>query len=252
VPGILAALLAASCASAPQPSLVAPALADQPHPGGIDALGSSDRPILESLPTFSRLMREGSYSFSVTSTFPSLTSVAHASIQTGVPPAVHEIGQNLAWNPDRPWPPGPRYGYRRQLAVDTIFDAARRKGLSTAAVLFPLTGGAPITWNFPEVVSPKGNSSSILSSVLAGNPFYLLGLELRFGKMHRGTTQPFFDDFISRMRGLDHSRPSARALLATHWLDWTWQKHRHWERPRRPSSDAGAHDARLARLLGLG
>lgn len=246
---LLGALLALSCASAPRQwsPEIPPPLAEHLILVSIDALGEADRATMESLPFFSGLMREGSYSFAVQSVFPSLTNVAHSSIQTGVSPAVHGVGQNQLWNPASPWPPGPRYGYRRQLAVDTVFDGARRAGLSTAAVLFPLTGGARITWNFPEVVSPKGGSSSIISSVLAGNPFYLLGLELRFGKMHRGTSQPYFDDFIAASAAWTFTSKRPR-LMATHWLELDMAKHALGTEAPELRAVLERMDARLGRL----
>jgi predicted AlkP superfamily pyrophosphatase or phosphodiesterase len=73
-------------------------------------------------PTLSRLMREGSYTLSASTIFPSKTLPSHTSMLTGQPPAIHGILYNN------------RFPFRTQSARSpTIFGVLRSEGLVTAA-----------------------------------------------------------------------------------------------------------------------
>ena len=73
--------------------------------------------------TIARLAREGATSLTARTILPSLTLPSHASMLTGVPPAVHGI----TWNSDLTAIRG------RSLPVPTVFTLARDAGLRTAA-----------------------------------------------------------------------------------------------------------------------
>src|SRR5512133_988942 len=111
----------------------------------LDAVGETDRPFIETLPAFSRLMREGSFSYSVKSVWPSLTYVAHASMQTGRSPASHGVDHNSPLQPGVPDGRKSWYWYRKHIRCPTFFDLARKTGWSTATVSFPVTGRSRVT-----------------------------------------------------------------------------------------------------------
>lgn len=71
-------------------------------------------------PAIKALMKEGSFSLSARTVFPSITLTSHVSMMTGVSPARHHVLWN-EWEPAR----GP-------LTVRTMFDVARDAGFSTA------------------------------------------------------------------------------------------------------------------------
>jgi hypothetical protein len=83
---------------------------------------------------------------------------------------------------------------------ETIWDAARKKGLKTAAILWPITCKAKINWNLPEVHVEK-NQNLFLTSLRYGSFFFQLKSLLKHGRKFKGTAmgviQPGLDDFVS-------------------------------------------------------
>lgn len=100
-------------------------------------------------PTLQQLAWEGAHAEAVTSVFPSLTYPAHATMVTGALPVRHGIWQN------EPFEPGGQTGRwwweASALQVPTLWDAVRAGGGTTAAVSWPVTVGAAIDWNVPDV-----------------------------------------------------------------------------------------------------
>jgi predicted AlkP superfamily pyrophosphatase or phosphodiesterase len=99
-------------------------------------------------PALRALVRAGSHARAVTPVFPSVTYPAHASIVTGVSPARHGVLFNMIWSPTG----GPSRWYEEagDLRAPTLWEIARAAGLTTAAVSWPSTLGAPIDWLVPE------------------------------------------------------------------------------------------------------
>ena len=73
--------------------------------------------------------------------YPSITYPAHVSIMTGCYPDKHGVFNNMKMTVEDTHPLW--HVYRSSIKVDTIFDAAKRAGLSTAAVYWPVTGNDP-------------------------------------------------------------------------------------------------------------
>lgn len=117
---LVAALLAAGWALVRSPPLpdarvghVVVISVDGLRPDAIEAAGA---------PTLRRLMREGAYSLTARTVFPSATLPGHTSMLTGVSPAKHGV----TWNWDRTEETG-------RVAVPTVFDLADSAGLDAAA-----------------------------------------------------------------------------------------------------------------------
>lgn len=72
--------------------------------------------------TLQRMLREGAYSLTARTIYPSKTLPSHTSMLTGVSPQVHGV----TWNSDQT-------GARGTVPAPTIFEIAKRKGLGTAA-----------------------------------------------------------------------------------------------------------------------
>jgi arylsulfatase A-like enzyme len=253
-PALAAALALAclgGCATVPREAAPRPARAaarvDHVILVTLDAVGGADREALASIPAFSRLLEEGSYSFSVRSSWPSLTYVAHAEIQTGRSPAANGIGNNRPFRPGvlderQAW-----YWYRDAIKVPTIFDLAGEAGLETATVLFPLTGKARIDFNFPEVHARPGESQ-VLKLAAAGDLGYMSDLELRFGRMHRGTQEPQLDDFLAACAAyvIEEKKPG---LLATHLVEVDVAKHDTGTRSPEVAAALARQGERIERIL---
>lgn len=105
------------------------------------------------VPNLTRLSAEGASADAVESVFPSTTYPAHATLVTGVPPRAHGIYSHLAsldpFEPARPW-----HWHARAIHVPALWNATRAAGLRTAAVTWPVSAGAPIDHNIPEIWDP--------------------------------------------------------------------------------------------------
>ncbi len=99
-------------------------------------------------PAMQQLYREGAHAVAVTSVFPALTYPGHTTLATGALPARHGICHNreITPVPDPPW-----LKDASLIRVPTLWDAVRKSGGKTAAVLWPITAGADIDWNLPDI-----------------------------------------------------------------------------------------------------
>lgn len=100
-------------------------------------------------PMLQQMRREGAWAEAVRSVFPSVTYPAHTTIITGVQPAEHGIFYNSPFEPTGQT--GRWYWEEASIQVPTLWDAARVAGLRTASVFWPVSVGAPIDWNLPEI-----------------------------------------------------------------------------------------------------
>ena len=101
-----------------------------------------------------RLRREGSYAEGVVGVYPSVTYPSHTAIVTGRMPAEHGIYSNLSSrepgkNPED-W-----FWFANAIKVPTLWDEARAHHLTTGAVFWPVTVGASIDWDVPEIWDPQ-------------------------------------------------------------------------------------------------
>jgi predicted AlkP superfamily pyrophosphatase or phosphodiesterase len=106
-----------------------------------DALVAEDLPCLKTLPNFKRYLAGGAEVRAVRTIYPSVTYPVHVSIATGLYPDRHGITNNLKLDPGNLTPPWEWFHDR--VKGEDIFDAARRAGLSTGGVFWPVTGNHP-------------------------------------------------------------------------------------------------------------
>lgn len=119
----------------------------------VDALHGSDLDFARTLPGFAQLLDDASIA-EVEGVFPSVTYPNHATQITGCAPDRTGIYNNQLFQPQRgagaEW-----FWDSRHIAVPTIFAAARKAGLTTAAVQWPVTANEPdVDWLVPEIASP--------------------------------------------------------------------------------------------------
>ena len=100
-------------------------------------------------PMLQQMRREGAHAEAVKSVFPSVTYPAHTTIITGTQPAEHGIYYNSPFEPEGQT--GRWYWEESAIQVPTLWDAAHQAGLGTASVFWPVSVGAPIDWNLPEI-----------------------------------------------------------------------------------------------------
>lgn len=116
----------------------------------LDALCTLDLKQIRDLPHMGALLRAGSTIKHLEPIYPSLTYPCHCTILTGNTAQGHGIPHNEKVTvevPNSPW-----YNQRSDIQGDTIFDAAKRAGLTTCALSWPVTGGADLDYNMPMIV----------------------------------------------------------------------------------------------------
>jgi predicted AlkP superfamily pyrophosphatase or phosphodiesterase len=100
------------------------------------------------LPHLIALSDAGSSADGVEVSHPSMTYPSHTSLATGVRPVRHGIVSNTIFDPPRG---SPMWFYENHaMKVPAVWDVARRHGLTTAGVSWPVTVGAAMDVLYPE------------------------------------------------------------------------------------------------------
>ncbi len=110
-------------------------------------------------PNLKLLKEKGVFSNGINSVFPSVTYPSHTTLVTGAYPKNHGI----FYNAQRESPTGHWYFEEELITTETLWDAARKAGLKTGAVMWPVTVGAPIDYNFPVRRADNDETSDQLS-----------------------------------------------------------------------------------------
>jgi predicted AlkP superfamily pyrophosphatase or phosphodiesterase len=118
---------------------------------------TSPGPLGLNVPTLTRMRLDGAYAEGVEGVYPSVTYPAHTTMVTGVLPAVHGIVQNRIF--EAPTDPQTRewYWFANALKSEPLWGLAKKAGLVTASVGWPVTVGADIDYNVPEIKDPSEN-----------------------------------------------------------------------------------------------
>ncbi|MBO9593167.1 MAG: alkaline phosphatase family protein [Niabella sp.] len=96
-------------------------------------------------PHLKQLKQQGVYARQVVGVFPTVTYPSHTSIVTGQPPGKHGIYYNAPVEA----PKGRWYWEDSAIKTPTLWKAVKQAGLTSGAVMWPVTVGAPIDYNFP-------------------------------------------------------------------------------------------------------
>lgn len=122
------------------------------------------------LPNIRELARHGAWMASSETVFPSVTHPSHTTIVTGVEPRIHGVLNNGMRHRETGESFHPTNKRRTEIVkVPTLFDYAKRKGLTTAAFFWPETREDPsIDFNIPEVFDNRrrANMAAVDSAVL--------------------------------------------------------------------------------------
>jgi predicted AlkP superfamily pyrophosphatase or phosphodiesterase len=105
-------------------------------------------------PNLAMLKSGGAYAEGVEGVYPSVTYPAHTTLVTGVRPAQHGIVQNRIFEPPTEEQTGAWYWYADALKSETLWTLAKKAGLKTAAVGWPVTALAEIDYLYPEIWVP--------------------------------------------------------------------------------------------------
>ncbi len=101
-------------------------------------------------PHLRRMVAEGVSAARVRGVIPTVTYPSHTTMITGVSPAKHGVQTNNTFDPFWKnfdgW-----YWYAEDIRVPTLWDAALGAGLVTANVHWPVSVGAKVTYNLPQI-----------------------------------------------------------------------------------------------------
>ncbi|MFE8700587.1 ectonucleotide pyrophosphatase/phosphodiesterase [Cytobacillus sp. FJAT-54145] len=211
-----------------------------------DCLSALDFSMLEELPNFKELLKNGSYCKNVETIYPSVTYPCHATIVTGKYPKNHGVINNTFIQPGRLSPDW--YWFRHYIKSTTLYDEAKKKGMTTAALLWPVTGKANIDFNMPEIFANRPWHHQVAVSLRNGTPFYQLDMNYRYGHMRKGLNQPELDDFVleSTVQTIKTKKPN---LLLVHFTDLDSQRHYHGFSSEQAMAAIKRHDIRLGRIF---
>jgi hypothetical protein len=168
-------------------------------------------------PTLQQMAREGVRALTVRGVFPSVTYPSHTTMVTGALPARHGIPYNVPFEPGGQT--GRWYWQADTIRSPTLFSALRAQGRRTAAVLWPVSVGAPVDWLVPEVWSLDRRADQVAVLRVATTPGLLDELEReatgRLSTRTFSTDDLTRDDRIGAIAAylLETKRP---ALLAVH------------------------------------
>jgi predicted AlkP superfamily pyrophosphatase or phosphodiesterase len=128
------------------------------------------------VPTLVQMKLGGAYADGVEGVYPTVTYPSHTTLITGVRPAVHGIIQNRIFEPPNEPQTREWYWFANALKSETLWGLAKKAGLVTAAVGWPVTVGADIDYNMPEIMDPNENPSTPKRTLQHTTPALLAGL----------------------------------------------------------------------------
>lgn len=213
-----------------------------------DALGDIDSEVFEKLPGFRYLIDNGAYIKKVKSVYPTLTYACHASISTGRYPREHGIINNLLLQPSKEkmdW-----YWYEKNIQGDTLFRAARRRGLKTAAVLWPVSAKGNIDYNIAEIIPHRPWHNQVIVSLLNSNPMLVYKLDKKFGHLRKGLSQPELDNFIEACF-LDLIKTYGPDVIMAHFIAVDEMKHNHGIHAQEVKDAILTYDERIRNVVEL-
>lgn len=211
-----------------------------------DAVGTRDLEFLRTLPNFGSFLKEAALCPHVNSTCPSITYPAHTSIVTGRMPKNHGIINNTKMQPGREkadW-----VYQRKYIKVPTLYDAAKRKGKSTAALLWPVVGRSGMDYYVPEVMVTRRWQTQVLVNAVNGPVRYQLELNRRFGRLRDGIRQPALDHFIQAC-ALYTIRKYNPDLFFLHLTDVDTNRHIYGVHHPKVTEALRRHDDRLGEIM---
>ena len=157
-------------------------------------MGDLELDTLAKYPAVSAFMKDATVYRDVSSLYVSNTYPIHASISTGVMPNIHGITANYMPFPEKNpiW-----FENEKDIRVQTLWQAAFKKGIETAAVLWPVTAySKTIKYNIPEIHAQPGENQ-ILANLKAGSKLLQLTKFFKHRNLINGTEQPALDYFAT-------------------------------------------------------
>lgn len=161
-------------------------------------------------PMMQQLRAAGAHAEAVAGVFPSVTYPSHTTIVTGALPARHGIHYNSPFEPAGQT--GRWYWHADAIRARTLWQAVRDAGGTSAALGWPVTVGAPIDRNVPEIWSIDPEAEPLAAMRAATRPAGLWA-EIEREATGRLTAENFTIDHMTRD---DRAGAAAAYLLETY------------------------------------
>ncbi len=160
------------------------------------------------VPNLRAFMTDGMYASGVRGVLPTVTYPSHTTLLTGASPARHGIYDNTTFDPRQRNQAG-WYWYAEDIKVPTLWDAAAAAHLTTASVYWPVSAGANITYNLPQIWRAGTDDDLKLQRALS-TPGLEQELSAELGPYPGGTQETATEDEIRArfaIRLLEKKRP---------------------------------------------
>jgi len=213
-----------------------------------DGLSTIDFDSISKMPNFKTYIEGASYCKNVDSIYPTLTYPAHTTIVTGQYPKHHGIINNTLLQPGSGSPDW--YWHRKYIKSKTLYDLAIEQGMTVAALLWPVTAGAKIQYNMPEIFANRPWQSQVLVSLLNGSPRYQFVMNKKFGHLRKGIKQPNLDNFTHQAL-LDTLRNKKPNVTLVHFTDLDTMRHYNGFYSKEAKAALERHDARLGEIIAV-
>lgn len=199
-------------------------------------------------PHLRQLKEQGAYARQVVGVFPTVTYPSHTSIVTGLPPGRHGVYYNAPFQA----PKGHWYWEDSAIKTPTLWTAARKAGIRSGAVMWPVTVGAPIDYNFPvrradgdektdqlSVTRPFITPAGLLDQMAAATGTALTAGDFKYAEI---------DHTIGRMAAFIF-RQYQPGLLAVHFIRADHEQHEHGRDAPEVKQAVAAIDSMIGLLL---
>lgn len=168
------------------------------------------------VPNIRAFMTDGVYASGVRGVLPTLTYPSHTTLMTGASPAKHGIYDNTTFDPlarnEKGW-----YWYAEDVQVPTLWDAAAAAHLKTASIYWPVSVGARITFNLPQIWRTGTDDDLKLQRALS-TPGLEQELSAELGRYPGGMEETVAEDEIRArfaIRLLEKKHPSFFTVYLT-------------------------------------
>lgn len=159
------------------------------------------------IPNLRQMLRDGAHATSVTGVTPAVTYPSFTTLISGRAPAGHSIVANNTFDPlGKNW--NGWYWYAEDVTSETLWDAATTAGRTVGNVHWPVSVGAPIRWNLPQLWRTGTPDDRKLLRALS-TP----GLERELEQI---TKQPYADGIDESLPGDETRGLYAAALIERH------------------------------------
>lgn len=159
-----------------------------------DAMVTEDLDLFTTLPGYKKYLENGCMIRKVKSIYPTVTYPCHTTMMTGNYPNKHGVTSNfkLVLNEK----PTPWNWFSDVIKSKDIFTACKEKGLTTATVFWPVTGGhKDIDYKIPEYV-PQGNDTIEEAFRRAGCDDDMIAIVKKNSSILKEYKHPYIDEFI--------------------------------------------------------